>query len=121
MGADLMISAIEIKHNEETALRKVDELVITENDMTNLCDYGVWQYEGDEFTSELVERIKADLREAVKVVYYSGRRDTTRFCVDYGKTTERRFVVTGGMSHGDAPTDAWDSFCLVEAFGSVME
>ena len=46
MGADLMISAIEIKHNEETALRKVDELVITENDVTNLCDYGVWRYEG---------------------------------------------------------------------------
>ena len=120
MGADLMISAIEIKHNEETALRKVDELVITENDVTNLCDYGVWRYEGEEFTPELVERIKADLREAVRVVY-KGRRDTTPLYVDYGKTTQRQFVVTGGMSYGDAPTDAWDSFCLVEAFGSVMD
>jgi hypothetical protein len=121
MGADLMISAIEIKHNEETALRKVDELAITEADLSNLTDIGVWRYEDEEFTPELVERIKADLRKAVKVVYHSGRRDTTRFYVDYGKTSERKFVVTGGMSHGDAPTNAWDSFCLVEAFASVME
>jgi hypothetical protein len=120
MGADLMISAIEIKHDRDTALRKVDELVITEADLERLVDEGVWQYVDEAFSHELVERVRGDLREAVRVVYDTNRRDTTWLCVDYGKTTERRLVVTGGMSHGDAPTDAWDSFCLVGAFGSVM-
>jgi hypothetical protein len=120
MGADLMISAIEIKHDKETTLRKVDDLVVTETDFANIEEAGVWKYEDQEFSPELVEALREDLRKAVDVIYDSYRRDKALFYVDYGQENQREFVITGGMSWGDAPTDAWDSFELAQLFPQLF-
>ena len=114
MGADLIVAVCEMKVSKDEALLRVIKLVDT--DLTGLVktldDWGTGPWAGVE-ESELPTKEEAIeyLRGQVDIVYsYLDRRDCVPLHID-GKV----YALTGGMSWGDTPTDAYDAFSVCSA------
>ena len=107
MGADLVFSLCEMVLTKEQAYTKADELTKDVNmfeTTTVLSEQCGIELEDSD--------VNAHLKECIDEVYSSvSRRDTGSFQLDKGK---RMFFITGGMSWGDSPTDAYQSFIVCE-------
>lgn len=107
MGADLLLSYVEIAETREQAQARLNKLQITEADLGRLEDCGYFGFEGEEFSPEIEQGIRARLQKALDLVYDCYEkyppRDMARLTIDGNRT----FLFTGGMSWGDDPTDSY--------------
>jgi len=119
MGADLMISINEMEATKEEAYKNAEYLTRPERVSNTLfvlveeAGVGKWGY-GEELNDEPSSNEVYDyLISCIDEVYGSQmRRDCSVFYVD-----DRTFYITAGMSWGDEPTDAWQSFVVCEYLG----
>ena len=113
MGADLAIDYVEIRASEDEALARLANLVINEDTLDRFIDNASYfEYEDEDFTPELAEKMRERIKEAVSVVYSTRRRDTSWLNID----GDRTFVFTGGMSWGEEPTEAMEDFRIFNEF-----
>lgn len=113
MGADMLMTwarapevSVEELHRRVDLLP--DELLYTLGD--------VFEYLSDSPPAEPAE-VRTWIHTAVDDVT-SGRRDVTTLYVECAHCSrENRFIVTGGESWGDPPTDVYDSVSLVGEAG----
>ena len=112
MGADMVVACVELKETKEEALERLAKLVINEETQDLFINEAYYfEYEEEDYTPELAEKMRKRIEEAVEVVY-SDRRDITGINID----GNRIFVITGGMSWGDEPTDAMRDFEIFNVF-----
>lgn len=106
MGADLLIIALPAPTADRDELhRRVDAL--DEESLSRTVEY-MHGMSGEEYEAELFDGtwqdyVRTYLKDAVDVLLSEDRRDTTTITV--GSET---IVLAGGMSWGDAPSDAYD-------------
>lgn len=116
MGADFCFVLNEIQVSKEEARRNAERLVAAKRDevATILSDDCMVLEMGDAVENITDESILKCLYGAIDEVYDCGnRRDCGVFYVD----GTRPFHITGGISWGDEPSDAWDSFYIVARLG----
>ena len=109
MGADLIVAICEMKLTKDEAIKKANKLADEElvGLIQTLDEWGVGLYVGTEEVPEKDEIVKY-LHDQIDVVYsYMDRRDCVPLHIE-GKV----FALTGGMSWGDTPTDAYDAFSV---------
>jgi len=109
MGADLIVAVCEMKLTKDEAIKKANKLADEElvGLIQTLDEWGVGPYVGTEEVPEKDEIVEY-LHDQIEIVYsYMQRRDCVPLYID-GKT----FALTGGMSYGDTPTDAYDAFSV---------
>lgn len=109
MGADLIVAFCEMKVSKDEALKRASKLV--DDDLASLLqtleEWGVGPFLDAEKVPAKDEVVKY-LHDQVRIVYsYMNRRDCVPLYIE-GKT----FALTGGMSWGDTPTDAYDAFSV---------
>lgn len=114
MGADLMFSICEMEATKDEAYANAKHLSSSERYMNtvafleDMCATSRWYN-----TEPTPEDVQQFLIDCIEEVYDSqGRRDCGLFYVD-----KRVFYITAGMSWGDTPTDAYNSFSVCEALG----
>ena len=114
MGADFLFPVQEIKQPKEVVLGRVEALPLTDDDVARFEGVGVFVTNDDE---NVTEALRERLREAVEAVYSAPqRRDSGFFTID----GNREFVVTGGTSWGENPSDVWDDFSLVVEYSQEL-
>ena len=112
MGADLCVDYVELKETEAEALSRLAKLVINEDTLDRFINNASYfEWEEEDFTPELAEKMRKRIADAVDVVY-GDRRDTAWLKID----GDRTFAFTGGMSWGDEPTDAMEDFRIFNEF-----
>ena len=106
MGADLMMTMCKMEIPEHDAIEKLKamspELLLSELD-DNFC---LSFEEGDDGTTEYqqaIEYVTGAIKD-VYVLYAQGSRDTQVW-----KLEGKDYLITGGMSWGDDPTDAYQA------------
>ena len=109
MGADLIVAICEMKLTKDEAIKKAGKII--EDDLAGLVEtlehWGVGPWVSPDELPTKNEALEY-LSEQIELVYsYMNRRDCTPLYID-GKT----FALTGGMSWGDTPTDAYDAFSV---------
>lgn len=112
MGADLIVSVIELRESKEKAIERLAKIVFNEdsNELFQNAGYYFWEDE-QEITPEILNDMRKRVASALEVVYgYS--REMTHISID----GDRRFVITGGMSWGDMPTDIFEDFNIFQEF-----
>lgn len=120
MGADLMLSINEMEATKEEAYKNAEHLTRPERLSNTLfvlveeANVGRWGYYDDLSEEEVTsEELYKYLVSCIDEVYDSQRRrDCGVFYIDH-----RTFYITAGMSWGDEPTDAWESFVVCEYLG----
>lgn len=111
MGADLIFECVEIKETKEKALERLAKIAIDENTISRFFDCNYYEYEEEDFTPELAEKMRKRIIEAVEVVYGT-YRDTGTMQLD----GDRTLAFTGGMSWGDSPTEAITDYAIFNEF-----
>ena len=118
MGADLIFSICEMEATKEEAYNNARHLSAPERDentareLEEMCGITRW-YNVDATSEDVYEYLIACIEE----VYDSEhRRDCGFFHVD-----NRKFNITAGMSWGDAPTDAYESYNVCETLGLTLK
>jgi len=114
MGADLMVTKFPrftVTDNRKQSLKNtIDSLF--ESDIDEMREMYF-------FDDESEEEIKQALLEAVEFSAEAETRETTSFS-EYNQEGERFYSnVTGGMSWGDSPTEAFDQFNLASYFEEI--
>ncbi len=118
MGADLIVEFLEMKLDFNEAVKKAQGLLDAdfEEIRTNLCEYYPGFLGSDDETLSKDE-LMAKVRDALEVVYdYNHRRDCAQLVID-----DKIYALTGGMSYGDDPTDAYNSFSIVAALALTTD
>ncbi len=108
MGADLMVAICEMKVSQDEAIKRASKLVDDNlaGVVETLADWGTGPWAGTESELPTKDEVLEYLRGEIEVVYsYMSRRDCVPLHID-GKV----YALTGGMSWGDTPTEAYDSF-----------
>lgn len=102
---ELPLSAEEIvKIEQRVMLERVSRLEISE---TEVADWGHLVDEDDPGAAAVLRA----LLEQAAVELAEGRRDVTSVVIN-----KTRWMVTGGMSWGDTPTDAYDMVAAIDSF-----
>jgi len=111
MGADLTLGITKIERSFEEAVKALKEL--EPESVYNAVSYwfDVDEYDYDEALAKAIECLKE-----VYGYYEHGSRDTAVLTLD-GK----RWLITGGMSWGDDPTDAFRPIALMEDLGVTSD
>jgi len=116
MGADLMLNYVEIAEPREKAQARLDRLVLTEEHLATFEECGYYGFEEEDFSEETEKKMREKLQECLDVIYDAhaghGRRDVSCFLID----GDREFLVTGGMSWGDEPSDYYTEFWIFFEF-----
>lgn len=116
MGADLMLNYVEIAEPREKAQARLDRLVLTEEHLATFEECGCWEFEEEEFSEKVEKKMRKKLQECLTLVYdaHEGHapRDVSSFFID----GDREFLITGGMSWGDEPSDYYTEFALFFEF-----
>ncbi len=118
MGADLILAVCEMQLTKTEARKKAKQMV-KDNlaEVIALLDnwgVGPWLETGSIYTKK---EVAAYLDEQIEITYnYMNRRDCQPLYLN-GKT----FAVTGGMSWGDTPTDAYDALSVCSALSLTEE
>ena len=116
MGADLMLNYVEIAEPREKAQSRLDQLVLTEADLSTFENCGYHYFEDEDFSEELAKKMRAKIQEALDVVYgcheKGYRRDITSLTIDGNRT----FYFTGGMSWGEDPSECYTDFWIFFEF-----
>lgn len=115
MGADLIFSICEMEAKKDKAYENAKYLVADERweNTRQFLEDNCGVYVDDYATSDDVLTL---LTDSIDVVYGSqSRRDCSLFYVD-----NRLFYITAGLSWGDEPTDAYQSFNVCETFGLTL-
>lgn len=118
MGADLMFSICEMEATKDEAYENAKWLASPERYkntvafLEDMCATSRWYN-----TEPTPEDVQQFLIDCIDEVYDSeGRRDCGFFHVD-----NRRFNITAGMSWGDEPTDAYNSFSVCETLALTLK
>ena len=118
MGADLVLSHIEIRESKEEALERLAKIVFNEKSFDLFANAGYYDYEDEEFSSEIETQMRERVKKSIELVYglqegtiYS--RDVSGFSLDGG---ERFFLVTGGQTWGDDPSNEFVDFNIFSEF-----
>ena len=132
MGADLLITAVELKESKAKCLKRIEKLDWSDVDgmFERFENAGIWidedairkqvfavlydeRGEEEAFDEETVKWMKERLVEAVECVYAD---QFSRNCNTLAVDGINRFLVTGGTSWGDDPSSEWDDFNLFNEF-----
>ena len=115
MGANFVYAIAEIDQSRQYWLDKLNNLNV--DNIADIADeLGNYLYDFDELDgAELVEAVKARVADSINESYdaYEG---SSREASSLHLTGDRNFVITGGMSWGDAPTDVFDHIALFDTF-----
>jgi len=118
MGADLVLSHIEIRETKEEALERLSKMVFTQESLDLFSNAGYFFWEEVEFSPEVADQMRERVKESINLVYglqegtyYS--RDVAGFSLDGG---ERHFLVTGGQTWGDDPSNEYADFNIFAEF-----
>ena len=117
MGADLCLAIakwnrIEGSSNQESTKRLYDRIDALSRDLLVICaeqlglDPENWTDDG----------VKHAMKSAVEDLVPDNRRDTSCVCIEGSW-----YMITGGMSWGDPPTDAYPWLCAIDASGITVE
>jgi len=110
MGADLILVAAAVPQDPSTVPDRIDTLD-SDKLLDLVDDYAPWVMEDKDTDIGAIAEIRAYLVEAWDIV--SGdRRDVVQMRFD-----GRWYYLTGGMTWGDDPSDAYDSLNLIGASG----
>lgn len=113
MGADLMVAICEMTVSQDEAFQRASKLV--DDNLAELVktldEWGTGPWAGIESESPTKDEALEYLRDQIGIVYsYMSRRDCVPLNID-GKV----YALTGGMSWGDTPTEAYDAFSVCSA------
>lgn len=105
MGADFMLAAVEISVSKEIALQRLYELTPDEirEAVEPLCN-------PDDSEDQIFNRAKDAIEEVYNMFENGGSREGG--ILKIGDDT--KYLVTGGMSWGDYPTDSFLPICVVD-------
>jgi len=113
MGADLILATVELREPIKDCRKRLENLVITEEDLGRLEDCGFFGFTDEEWSDDLQRRVKERISDAIEVVYgCDGNRDVSGIIVD----SQREFRITGGTSWGEEPSAEYDDFCIFNEF-----
>ena len=112
MGADLLLAVVELRETKEQTLARLDARVFTEDDLAIFEDAGCFLFYDEDWSEELIEKMRDALRDSINAVYGPLNRDSLSIHID----GDRAFVITGGTSWGDEPSIDWDDYNLFNAF-----
>jgi len=113
MGADLILATVELREPIKDCRKRLENLVITEEDLSRLEDCGFFGFTDEEWSDDLQRRVKERISDAIEVVYgCDGHRDVSGIIVD----SQREFRITGGTSWGEEPSAEYDDFCIFNEF-----
>lgn len=118
MGADLVLSHIEVRESKEEALERLAKIVFNEESLVLFENAGYYNWEEEEFSPEIAEQMRKRVEESINLVYglqdgtYHSR-DVAGFSLDGG---ERYFLVTGGQTWGDDPSNEYADFNIFAEF-----
>lgn len=112
MGADLVLSHIEIREDKEEALARLAKIVFTEESIELFQNAGHYFWEDEEFSPEIADQMRERVKESIDLVYgiQNGEvfsRDVASLTLDGGN---RYFLVTGGQTWGDDPSNEYVDF-----------
>lgn len=108
MGADFIWGRAEVTEPKSTWLNRILEADIAAFAETTE-DYYYWS---ESYEDGLVEGVTEELRTAIEECYnYHQNRETGWFIEG-----DRTYVISGGMSWGDDPTDVLREIYLFDAF-----
>lgn len=117
MGADFIWAIAPIDESKETVISKVKEMTLHEaRDLYSRAEHTFPDFTDEElfpdFTDEKNDELfrQAIIARAVEAIEtcYGNNRDISRLALK-----NSQYVLTGGMSWGDAPTNAFDDVCLL--------
>ena len=111
MGADLILTTVELRETETECRARLARMTFSEDDFDRLQDCGS-PLIFDEWDETMPDKIRQTLKDAIDTVYNSRGRDVSGLVVD----GNRSFVTTGGTSWGDTPSAEWDDFNLFHEF-----
>ena len=106
MGADMLLEVIRVPVvSKDTALARVPDFVasMTDDELASVCNY----LTGGDGSAATVAGL---LVRAVNVVYEERRRDVAWW---RDGVTGVEYFITGGMSWGDSPSEAFDAFSVL--------
>ena len=112
MGADLIVAMLPIRKTQDEAIAKLKSL--TQDDvldtLANYCAQEFYNETDDENYAEAIEWMTGKVAE-VYGYYERGSRETEVRAID-----GTDWLITGGMSWGDDPTDAFEPINIVSIF-----
>lgn len=118
MGADFLVAVTEVVKTEPDTVKKLVSGVLHALDedtmrrlvesLENLCDVDSWLEEEEKVEGGFIEAVAEHASSCVKTLS-SGSRDMTEIVL---KGTE--YWVSGGMSHGDSPTDVCEMIWFLD-------
>lgn len=111
MGADLLVSVVEIRETEEQARERLTKLVIDESFIQRFMNAGYYFWEEEEFTEEVAKDMRKRISDSIDIVYGQSR-GINLISLD----GNRILAITGGMSWGDNPTDEFEDFNIFQEF-----
>lgn len=112
MGADFIFAIADITDPEDTWLAKADNHIqLFMDNYDSMCR---WDDLNDD---ELAAAVTSELKDAINTCYHYEGREMGWFSPD-GITT---YVLTGGMSWGDSPTDIYDHISMFSGFQTIVE
>ena len=115
MGADFIYSIAPVEVDKEKLVARAKVLTYEEaEEIYNEGEYffpGAETEEDAEFLQGIIDRIV----EAIEICY------TTSRYLDHLTLKGTRYVLTGGMSWGDTPTDVYDDVCILANFDYWLE
>jgi hypothetical protein len=112
MGADLIIAMLPMRKTQDEAIAKLKSL--TQDDLLDtLSNYHAREFDKETPEAEYAEAIEFMIGKIAEVYdyYEKGSRDTEVRTLD-----GTPWLITGGMSWGDDPTDAFESLNIVANF-----
>jgi len=135
MGADFLFATCEWPkvRNGELAVNsgplvgaimsRLAKVIATTESLADFGYYGNWDEETDDWRNEAVESCREVVDDIFGVDLKWGRNDVATFDPEWNThdKSRRMWVMTGGMSWGDVPTDAFDTLCILDALGIMNE
>ena len=104
MGADLNIAITKMEHTYQEALQVLNAL----DERSVYLVVNEWYYHDDDDYERALDKARECLKE-VYDYYERGSRDTVTMNLD-----GNRWLISGGMSWGDDPTDAFRPLAVVD-------
>jgi len=113
MGADLFIEMVPMRKTQDEAIAKL-KAMDAEVLLGILSDYHGREFSEDTDEQEYAEAVAFVTAKIDEVYgyYKHGSRETTVHKID-----GTDWLITGGMSYGDNPTDAFESVSVIASLG----
>jgi hypothetical protein len=117
MGADFIYAIAPVDIDKDKYVARAKALTFEEAEaLFQEDEYFFPGAESEEDDAEFLKMVIERLLMAIEVCYTTSLRE-----LDHLTLKGTRFVLTGGMSWGDPPTDVYDDVCILSNFDYWLE